>query len=187
MADYYSIVARAVGALDPNTGDARRRLYERARRALVAEMTSAALALDPSDINAARNSLEEAIAQVEYDARCEERDRQAAALPPDLPLDDDIVAAPRPPANQNGKHRRGPLTRLWTQVVRRAGEGINGIRRDVPRVNHGEALFSHFPDPSHSGKGRDTWLTDLLARASRDDEEVEDQDFAPPRKVGRGA
>ena len=108
--------------------------------------------------------------------------------PADLSLDDDdIVAPPRPPANQNGRRRRGPLTRLWTQVVRRAGEGINGMRRDVPRVDHGEALFSHFPDPSHSGKGRDTWLTDLLARASRDDEEVEDQDFAPPRKVGRGA
>jgi hypothetical protein len=181
MADYYSIVARAVGALDPNTGEARRRLYERARGALLAEMTSAALALDPSDINAARNSLEEAIGQVESEARREERARQAAP-PPDLPLDDDIVKAPRPPANQNGRRRRGPLTRLWTQVLRRAGDSI---RRDVPRVDRGETLFSHFPDPEHSGKGRDTWLTDLLARASREDEEVEDQDFAPPRKVGR--
>lgn len=185
MADYYSIVARAVGALDPNTGDARRRLYERARRALLAEMTSAALALDPSDINAARNSLEEAIGMVEAEARLEEH-RRRAPPPSDLPLDDDIVEASRPPANQNGKHRRGPLTRLWTRVLRRAGGSINGIRRDVPRVDRGEALFSHFPDPSHSGKGRDTWLTDLLARASREDEEAEDQDFAPPRKIGRG-
>ncbi len=187
MADYYSIVARAVGALDPNTGDARRRLYERARRALLAEMTSAALALDPSDINAARSSLEEAIGQVEAEARREERVRQTEAMPPaDLPFDDDIVAERRPPANQNGRHRRGPLTRLWAQVFRRAGEGINSIRRDVPRVDHGETLSGHFPDPAHSGNGRDTWLTDLLARASRDDEEAEDQDFAPPRKVGRG-
>jgi hypothetical protein len=187
MADYYSIVARAVGALEPNTGDARRRLYERARRALVAEMSSAALALDPTDINAARNSLEEAIAEVEAEARRDERSRRAAAPPPpaDLPLDD-IITAPGPPANQNGKHRRGRLTRLWTQVFRRAGESINNIRRDVPPVDHGETLFSHFPDPAHSGKGRDTWLTDLLARASRDEEEAEDQDFAPPRKIGRG-
>jgi hypothetical protein len=184
MADYYSIVARAVGALDPNTGEARRRLYERARGALLAEMTSAALALDPSDINAARNSLEEAIGQVESEARREERARKAAP-PPDLPLDD-IVDAPRPPANQNGRRRRGPLTRLWTQVFRRAGEGINSMRRDVPRADRGETLFSHFPDPEHSGKGRDTWLTDLLARASREEEEAEDQDFAPPRKIGRG-
>ena len=87
MADYYSIVARAVGALEPNTGDARRRLYERARRALIAEMTSAALALDPSDINAARNSLEEAIAQVEFEARREERGagRRQLCHPPICP------------------------------------------------------------------------------------------------------
>jgi hypothetical protein len=37
MGDYYTIMAKAVGALDPNTGDARLLLYERARAALVAE------------------------------------------------------------------------------------------------------------------------------------------------------
>ena len=31
MADYYSILAKAVNALDPNTGTARQRLYQRAR------------------------------------------------------------------------------------------------------------------------------------------------------------
>jgi len=74
MADYYSIIAKAVGALDWNTGDARGRLYERARAALIAEMRGATPALNQSDILVARISLEEAIGKVEAEAR---RDRSA--------------------------------------------------------------------------------------------------------------
>jgi hypothetical protein len=56
MADYYTIIAKAVDGLDPNTGAARRRLYDRARVALVAEMRSARNGLDESDILAAQRS-----------------------------------------------------------------------------------------------------------------------------------
>lgn len=172
-------------------------MYDRARSALLAEMSSAALALDPSDIRAAQMSLEEAIGQVETEAQRDERAQRAAArlptasslaLPTALPLAppmasplDDIVEAPGPPANQNGAQRRGSLRRLWTQVFRRNGHGAH---RDEPR-ERGKTLFSHFPDPAHSGNGRDTWLTDLLARASREEDEADEQAFAPPRKIGR--
>jgi hypothetical protein len=209
MADYYSIIARAVRALDPNTGETRRRLYDRARGALLAEMSSAALALDPSDILAAQVSLEEAVGQVETEAQRDERAQRAAVtlpmaspraphlalpLPTALPLAppaasplDDIVEAPGPPANQNGAQRRGSLRRLWTQVYRRTQvfrRNGHGAHREEPRES-GETLFSHFPDPAQSGNGRDTWLTDLLARASREEDEVDEQAFAPPRKIGR--
>jgi hypothetical protein len=189
MADYYSIIARAVQALDPNTGEARRRLYERARGALLAEMSSAALGLDKSDILTAQKSLEDAIRRIETELQRDERARQAAAARPaavarlaEMPFEG-VVAAPAPPANQNGRDRRGSLKRLWTQVFGRTGDGL---RVDEARV---ETPFRHFPEASHSGngKGRDTWLSDLLARASREEDEDLDQDFAPPRKVGRGA
>ena len=65
MGDYYTIMAKAIGALDPNTGDARLLLYERARAALVTELRSA----DPSDIMAAQMLLELAIGEVEADAQ----------------------------------------------------------------------------------------------------------------------
>ena len=78
MADYYSIIANAVSALDSNTGDARQRLYERARAALIAEMRGADPALNQSDILVARISLEEAIGAVEAEAP---RDRGAHRLP----------------------------------------------------------------------------------------------------------
>ena len=74
MADYYSIIANAVSALDCNTEDARQRLYQRARAALIAEMRGAEPALNQSDILVARISLEEAIGEVEAEAR---RDRGA--------------------------------------------------------------------------------------------------------------
>jgi hypothetical protein len=61
MADYYSIVAKAVGALDLNTEKARRRLYDRARAALLSEMHSAYPRFHRSEIAAAKMALEMAI------------------------------------------------------------------------------------------------------------------------------
>ena len=63
--DYYTLMAEAIAALDPNTSDARRRLYERARAVLLTELRSA----DPSDIMAAQMLLELAIGEVEADAQ----------------------------------------------------------------------------------------------------------------------
>ena len=61
MDDYYTIIAKAVSTLHPNTGDTRRRLYERARTALLTELRIA----DPSNIRAAQMLLELAIGEVE--------------------------------------------------------------------------------------------------------------------------
>src|SRR4029077_10025471 len=69
MGDYYAMIGKAVAALHPNTGDARRRLYERARTALLTELRSA----DPSDILAAQMLLELAIGEVEAGAQCDQR------------------------------------------------------------------------------------------------------------------
>jgi len=70
-------MAKAVGALEPKTGNARRRLYERARTALVTELRSA----DPSDIMAAQMLLELAIGEVEADAERDQRARQTMHAP----------------------------------------------------------------------------------------------------------
>jgi hypothetical protein len=81
-------MAKAVGALDSNTGDARRLLYERARAALLAELLGADPAPHPSDIMAAQMLLELAIGEVEADAQRDQRalqtmDAQSTAWPPD--------------------------------------------------------------------------------------------------------
>ncbi len=70
--DYYTLIAEAIAALDPCTSDARRRLYERARTALLAELRRA----DPSDIMAAQMLLELAIGEVEAEAQRDQHSRR---------------------------------------------------------------------------------------------------------------
>jgi hypothetical protein len=79
MADYYPLIARAVGGLDKNTGENRRALYERARNALVNQLRSVEPALDESDITKERLALEESIRRVEAEAA--KRAREAVAEP----------------------------------------------------------------------------------------------------------
>jgi hypothetical protein len=164
MADYQSIIAKAVSTLDPNTEEARRRLYERARSAVIAEMHRAEPPLDRSDIMAAQMSLELAIGEVEADAQREQRLRGV----PDVPSyrRDGGLSKPSFPANENDQQGRGRLTRLWTRFLCRTGESIED-------------------DAEADGReGRETWLTDLLARASREEDE-DYQDFAPKRELTR--
>jgi hypothetical protein len=64
---YYPLIARAVERLDRSTGEARRAVYERARKA-VAELRSNQLALLDAEITEERLALEEAIRKVEAEA-----------------------------------------------------------------------------------------------------------------------
>jgi hypothetical protein len=176
MADYYSIIAKAVSALDPNTESERWRLYERARSAVVAEMNSADPAFDQYDIAAAQLSLEMAIDQVEADAARGQYGRVAIDTLSNVPLRTKVLEAPSPPTNQNGE-ARGSLSRLWAGILRRAGDGAQGL---------GKARSGSPPDEIECERVRDTWLTDLLARASREVDN-EEQDFAPKRALMRDA
>ncbi len=68
MADYYSILSKAVSALEPNTASARQRLYERARSAMSAEFEGTCPPFDASDIAAVKEGLKSAIERIEAEA-----------------------------------------------------------------------------------------------------------------------
>jgi hypothetical protein len=68
VADYYSILSKAVSALEPNTASARQRLYERARSAMSAEIEGASSPFDASEIAAAKQGLKSAIERIEAEA-----------------------------------------------------------------------------------------------------------------------
>ena len=71
MADYYSILAKAVNALDPNTGMARQQLYQRARSAMISELENVYPPFRRSEIATAEIALESAIEKAEAEAvRC---------------------------------------------------------------------------------------------------------------------
>jgi hypothetical protein len=188
MADYYSILARAITGLDPNSPAARRRLYDRARSALLSEMQNAYPPIPRFEIINAQIALDTAIGQVEADAglvtlekfvehverdggpnveHVEECGRSYDGVQPNLiasasPIPSS-VSVPRLPANQN-IDRRG---------------SFSGIRR----------LFRWRPTCSieiseAENKGGDTWLAELLERASREEDD-DYRDFAPKRASNR--
>lgn len=68
MTDYRPLLARAIEALDPNTGEARRAVYDRARTALVNQLRGLNPPLAEADITRERLSLEDAIRRVESEA-----------------------------------------------------------------------------------------------------------------------
>ena len=68
MADYYSILAEAVNALDPNTGRARQQLYQRARSAMISELETVYPPFRGSEIATAEIALESAIEKAEVEA-----------------------------------------------------------------------------------------------------------------------
>jgi hypothetical protein len=106
MADYYPLIARAVANLPQNTDAARRALYERARRALSAQLGRQSPTLSAADVNRERQSLDEAIRKVEMEAGDQPRSapRHAAALLDELP---NTAASNDPPVRQeNGNRRR---------------------------------------------------------------------------------
>jgi hypothetical protein len=166
MCDYYSTITQAVSALDLNTEKARLRLYERARSALRSELHSAYPPFHRSEIAAEEMSLERAIEAVEAEATCDENAR-LATLGASSP---GAVASVMPslPAKQKGEARRS-LATLWAGIFHRASDGAEG---------RGEQLSGHFDEGTDGVERRETWLTELLTRASHGVDNDE-QDFAP--------
>jgi hypothetical protein len=68
MAQYYAVLKKAIGALQPSSSDARRGIYEKARSALVGQLKAIQPPLSTSEISRQRLELEEAIRKVEREA-----------------------------------------------------------------------------------------------------------------------
>src|ERR1700692_1094248 len=82
MAGFYSILSKGINALDRNTPEARRRLYECATAALIAEMRGFDPALNQSEFQVAWRSLKEAIVKIEIEAAAEtETEAEPKAVP----------------------------------------------------------------------------------------------------------
>jgi hypothetical protein len=155
-ADYCSVIAKAVRMLGHSTEDARHRVYERARGAVLAEMSRAHPPVDPSDLLAAQMCLEVAIKEIEADAL---RNQRAQAVMGGPSITSPGASVLGEPAHQNGHQLRAAIRRRWARVFRRAGERTSFRGKVLSDRSVGE------------GAGRDPWLSELLARASREVEE----------------
>jgi len=97
MADYYPVLQRAIGALDPNTADTRRGVYDRARSALMNQLTSFDPPLDEAEITSHRLALEDVIRRIEAEMRPRARASTPAAETPRL--SPAVVGPPRAAAS----------------------------------------------------------------------------------------
>jgi len=108
MADYYPVLKRAISSLPSGSGEARRAVYEKARVALLRQLSSYNPPLSPTEIADQRVALEDCIRRVEAEVAgvAEEAGtgvEQAPAAPP-------VVKAP-PPASEEPAPRVEPEPR----------------------------------------------------------------------------
>jgi hypothetical protein len=191
MAGFYSILSKGINALDRNTPEARRRLYECATAALIAEMRGFDPALNQSEFQVAWRSLKEAIVKIEAEAEAEETEaeieteaepkeeaeaqaqrdrlihRPIATTSTSLRRAGIAAASPRPAVRLGGQ-RRPRLMGFLTRAFRRDPDAAARNERKRP-VDRGEYPSSDFWSEMESGQPHDNWLSDVLARASRDD------------------
>ena len=156
VADYHSIIDKAVSALDLNTEQARQQLYERARAALHSEMHGVYPPFRRSEIAPEEISLKIAIEAVEAEAVRKQYAKLATLAGSSLRAN--VSLTPGPPGRQNGRVRDS-LANLWLGFRHRADDGAPG--RDAN------------PDHGIDSKGH-TWLTELLDSASRQNGRVRD-------------
>jgi hypothetical protein len=146
-------------------------VYDRARAALLSEVHKLVPALDQSEIMAEQLYLELAIGEVEADTRHEQSDQSAVGTPFTAFPCGGVVA--KPPENQKDEEGRGSRIRGYGQDFRRSGKGA-AARYQGP--------YGQPADEIVCPQVRDTWLTELLARASREVDNDE-QDFASKRAL----
>ena len=86
MADYYSLIKKAVGRLDPDApADSRQALYERARVAQLNQLRSLSPSLTKAEIAREQLALEDAVRKVEAETA-----QRAADVP--VPASNDLAA-----------------------------------------------------------------------------------------------
>lgn len=90
MADYYPLLAKAVGGLQRSTPEARRAIYERARKALIGQLRAMNPPVPEADIQRENQALDDAVARLELEIG-------AAPSPPVEAPPETKSAAPTPP------------------------------------------------------------------------------------------
>jgi hypothetical protein len=109
MVDYYSLISRAVAALETNTFDERRAIYNRARA--VQSFHLRKRPFNKTDFDRERQILEDAIGRVETEATTKRIVAEASASTPVQPSD--IGPTPMTPLPSVRSWLKRMLYRLW--------------------------------------------------------------------------
>ncbi|RFB78253.1 hypothetical protein [Methylovirgula sp. 4M-Z18] len=100
MADYYPLLARAIAGLPNQTPEARRAVFERARKALLGQLENMQPPIPKEDIDREAEALDQAIARLEaeYDPLIKEIEEAIAPSPPPAETEAPSPSIEGPPA-----------------------------------------------------------------------------------------
>lgn len=160
MADYYPLIARAIGGLPDKSGEARKAVYERARRALLAQLRAVDPPLSEPDIQREQQALEDSIARVEADYPAAGQPSAPAPVAPPAPASPPPAAPPAPVVP--------PAPAAPRPAERPTAPPVAPERGDADTLSEAEAVAAGI-DPSHAAGERHDWRSDA-ARMVRERE-----------------
>lgn len=109
MADYYPVLKRAISSLPSGSGEARRAVYEKARVALLRQLSSYNPPLSPTEIADQRVALEDCIRRVEAEVAGEPAPAPVEVAPPPPPAPaPKVEPAPQPMPEPQPQVQREP-------------------------------------------------------------------------------
>lgn len=144
MADYYSLISRAVSALSPSSIEAREAVYARARSALVSQLRKIQPPVGEADIRAESRALEEAITRIELELAAKAAPAKTAAPTPAKP------ASPPPgptPATAGASKTAAPSAAL-ARLRERAAQAKAGPTPAKPATNAQDRAGEIAPSPA---------------------------------------
>ncbi|WP_421724710.1 hypothetical protein [Bauldia sp.] len=146
MAEYYTVLKRAVAGADPSVPDARRAVYDKARNALIGQLKAVDPPLTTAEISRQRLELEEAIRRVERETMAgigaappQHAAPAGAATPPPEP--------PPPPAPNPATPPPASPQDIFRRAIRDAGiQGAPATGERPPAHNEPPRYTTTAPD-----------------------------------------
>src|ERR1700676_1810397 len=138
MAEYYTVLKKAIGGLDNNQAEARRTVYDKARNDLIGHWKAVDPPLTTAEISRQRLELEEAIRKVERESVTNPNPARVPArtgAPPPAPSPARRAPAPMPanePADDGGPSPQDVFRRAIQEAESRgsaAGSAAGAIER----------------------------------------------------------
>ena len=163
MADYYPLLSRAVGALTDSSADARRSIYERARKALVGQLQAIQPPIAEADIARETDSLDEAVARIE--AEIAGKAAAETAKPPTGDKPPTLEKAPEaPPKTESPKIELPKTEPLKTEPPK----GALGPMQLMPETARAYGV-ADICNPAQNIRGGVRYLRDLLSEFGGDE------------------
>lgn len=171
MADYYSLISRAVSALPSSSAEAREAVYVRARTALVSQLKNIQPPIGEADIRAESRALEEAITRIELEIAS--KTAAPRTSPPSAATSAPPAPRQAPAATGAGKTLAAPSAAL-ARLRERAAQAKSGLATGKPDVAQDRP-----PAPTVKDSAGGTSFRETL-------ESVETRQEAPPAVPSSG-